>query len=330
MIRNLFLTLLLILTISVEGVIGQNSVKFEINDGLSNAPLKSSIEGTISDLLTEINVAQSEGRALKLAGMNITTQAMESMAMLWENVPFCCDEFDIVESCLESSTGYQVRNIPLIMHPTDGSATDGGYQEAVISFNASGTITSFYLTIGVNLYSKVMTDGQELGDVRRRLQILDYVEHFRTAYNQKDIPFLNNIFSEDALIITGTVVVARRADSGEMLQASVKYKKQDKQQYLLNLKRVFAVNNYINVQFDDIKVVAHPDPDRSNYYGVTLHQKWSTTNYSDEGTVFLLWDFNDEDQPVIHVRTWQPDYLDKAKQQRIDEDEIFTLSDFNL
>ena len=29
-------------------------------------------------------------------------------------------------------------------------------------------------------------------------------------------------------------------------------------------------------------------------------------HYSDEGYLFLVWDFSDEENPKIHVRTWQP------------------------
>ena len=108
----------------------------------------------------------------------------------------------------------------------------------------------------------------------------------------------------------------------------VVYKKQNKKQYLTNLGNAFKVAKYIKVNFDDIKVVAHPT--KENVYGVTLHQEWNTNRYSDEGYVFMIWDFTNEDEPKIHVRTWQPDYIDKAKGQKLDPNEIFSLSDFVL
>ena len=36
--------------------------------------------------------------------------------------------------------------------------------------------------------------------------ILDFTERFRTAYNEHNINFLDAIFSDDALIITGKVI----------------------------------------------------------------------------------------------------------------------------
>lgn len=63
----------------------------------------------------------------------------------------------------------------------------------------------------------------------------------------------------------------------------------------------------------------------SNFYGVRLHQKWKSTNYSDEGYVFLLWNFTSEDKPQIEVRTWQPDMVGN---QKVAEDDIISLGDF--
>ena len=44
----------------------------------------------------------------------------------------------------------------------------------------------------------------------------------------------------------------------------------------------------------------------------------------------MIWDFTNEDQPKIHVRTWQPDWIDKDKGQRLNPNDVFTLSDFVL
>lgn len=247
--------------------------------------------------------------------------------MLWMNVHFFCDESEVVERCLTTSNGFQVRNIPLTMKALPGETVKDDYQEAVINFDKSGKIVSFFFTIGMNMYSKVMQNNGEISDVRRRMAILDYVEHFRTAYNMKDMPFLQQVFSDDALIITGHVVKVQKSEvvpSGN----KVIYKKQTKKQYLTNLGNAFKVAKYIKVNFDDIKVVAHPT--KKDVYGVTLHQEWNTNRYSDEGYVFMIWDFSNEDEPKIHVRTWQPDYIDKAKGERLNPNDVFSLSDFVL
>ena len=165
----------------------------------------------------------------------------------------------------------------------------------------------------------------EVTDLKERMMILDYVEHFRTAYNQKDLKFLRQIFSDDALIITGKVIKARKS---EITGPDVVYITQNKQHYLANLSRVFKSAKYIKVSFDDVTIVDHPTI--KGIYGVTVRQKWNSGRYSDEGYVFMVWDFRNPDAPQIHVRTWQPEYLDKVRGQRISPNDVFTLGDFDI
>ena len=96
-----------------------DKVSFTISDGMDNASMKAKIENTVSNMLNEINAAQEAGRSLNFSSMgNIGTRVQQSMAMLWENSPFKCTDDDIVEHCITTGTGYQVRNIPLEMKPT--------------------------------------------------------------------------------------------------------------------------------------------------------------------------------------------------------------------
>ena len=300
-------------------------VNFTISDGIDNADIKSKIESTVSKMLSEINDAQDDKRNLNFSVMgNISTRVQQSMAMLWENSPFICTDEEIIEHCLTTGSGYQVRNIPLMMKPTgEREFGEDEYQEAVISFDKQGNIESFYLSISMNLYMNVIKSNLELTDLRRRQLILDYVEQFRTAYNQKDINFLNQVFSEDALIITGKVITTKHAEG--FTSQKIQYNKQSKEQYIKNLRGVFQRNSYIKVTFDDIEVMRHPV--NANFYGVTLLQGWTSGSYHDDGYLFLLWDFTDENAPQIHVRTWQPD---KIGGKPLPKDEVFSLSDFDI
>lgn len=301
-----------------------DNISFTISDGIDNGMLKSKIENSITRILNEINAAQAAGRNLNFGAMGVNTRVQQSMAMLWENTPFICTDDDIVEHCITTGTGYQVRNIPLMMKPTEEREfNEDEYQEAVISFDKQGEVESFYLSISMNLYMNVIKSNLELTDLRRRQLILDYVEQFRTAYNQKDINFLNQVFSEDALIITGKVITTKHREG--FTSQKIQYNKQSKEQYITNLRRVFQNTKYIKVQFDEIEVMRHPV--NPNFYGVTLLQGWTSNTYHDEGYLFLLWDFTDENAPQIHVRTWQPD---KIGGKPLPKDEIFTLDDFDI
>lgn len=295
------------------GVLASNAqnVNVEINSGIYSQSIKSNIERNASALLSEVNRAHRAGRPLNFHTMAITTDAQKSLAMLWEAVPFYCEDSEIVESVMTLPRGgYQIRNIPLELTPSDVSYSDDTYQEAVIDFDRNGRIESFYFSISNNLYKQVLREGEQIGDFHRRQMILDYVEHFRTAYNQKDIDFLEQVFSNDALIITGKVIKIKPNDFNPVSQNKVTKLIQSKRQYLDRLKGVFASNRYIYVKFDDIEIYRHPTKTKTDYYGVSLRQayrsqRYDNDRYDDDGYLFLLWDFTDENQPQIHVRVWE-------------------------
>lgn len=321
--KNLLFTLLLFIS-CFEGY-AQDEVNFEFSDGIENASLKNKMENQVRNLLTAINRAERAHTDINYNGIDIDNLASQSIGMLWNNVHFRCSDDDIVEHCLQlrsgsnSLRGYQVRNIAIEMKPLDNTYTDDLNQEVCIDFNTSGKITDFNITMGIRQYTRLMKEGIELDDMDRRMQIIHFCEQFRTAYNQKDIKFMEDVFSEDALIITGKVTRRVPSEIG-MTKAQIEYSVQGKQQYLSNLRNVFRKQGYINVKFDDYRIKRHGA--KPNYYGVTLVQEWNSTTYGDKGIVFLVWDFTDENAPKIHVRTWQP--------METSEDEIFTLNKFKL
>lgn len=312
--------LALVLTL---GAYAQDAVNFEISDGVTDPALKSNIERNTSMLLSAINQAESSGKDINYSGINIDNLASQSIGMMWNNVHFRIADDDIVEHCLQikSSTGavieYQVRNIAVEMKPFDDSYDGDINQEVCINYDRRGNITDFNITMGVQQYMSIIREGERLNDADRRIQILQWVERFKMAYIQKNMNFMEDVFSDDALIVTGRVVKRVHSD---IKPVSVEYTSYGKQQYLKHLKGVFARNSYINVKFDDIEIVRHGA--KPNYYGVTLKQGWFTKNYSDEGILFIIWDFSDELHPQILVRTWQP--------MEVDENDIFTLSNFKL
>ena len=130
--KILFLALLILGSMSLKA---QDQVNFEFSDGIDNFALKSTMERQISNLLTAINRAESNGTDINYSGIDIDNLASQSIGMMWNNVHFRVSEDDIVEHCLSikasngSVIGYQVRNIPVDMKPFDNSYTGDLYQE---------------------------------------------------------------------------------------------------------------------------------------------------------------------------------------------------------
>lgn len=284
-------------------------VNFEFSDGIEEGILKTKMEQQMSSLLSAINEANAVNADVNFSNIDITDDASASLTMTWEQVHFSIEDDDIVDHCISlpgKSGGFRIQNIGVLMNPKEESGYDGEKRrEIYIDFDKTGKIVDFNFTLGMNMYTEILKKGEELGDLDRRMQIIDWCEHFAKAYCDKNMKFMQTIFSDDAIIITGKMTMQRvHTDMGMKDQAKVKYVQQTKSQYLSNLSRVFASNSYVNVKFEDYTVIRHGA--KPNYYGVTLRQKWHTARYSDEGTVFLIWDFSNEEAPRILVRTWQP------------------------
>ena len=75
----------------------QQNVRFTIADGLSDTHLKSNIESNVSQFLTEITKAGTNGGELQLSGIRITGNAVRSLSLLWNNLHFVCEDSEIVE-----------------------------------------------------------------------------------------------------------------------------------------------------------------------------------------------------------------------------------------
>ncbi len=306
------------------------NVRLHPDASFNNDKLVTVMENNLSGVLTEINAAQRDKRPLNLDGLAMDEFAKGGLRMLWANVYFYCDDDYVVDRLWNFSDGYMARSIPIIITPEGEEFASGVFQEAVVEFNKKGVISDFRFAMDAAV-GESMEQGGDAVDMERRMQILAYCDRFRTAYNTKDLVFIEQVFSDDALIITGKVVTARKGDNP--IASHVTYKQYDKQQYLNNLRRVFARNSWIEVKFSQIGEHGEGDGERAvtrstenpNIYGVRLRQEWKSSSYSDEGYVFLLWDFTDEEHPVIHVRTWQPEYIGASK---LPEDEIFTIDDF--
>lgn len=171
--------------------------------------------------------------------------------------------------------------------------------------------------------ARVVSGGLKEDDAHRRRVILNYCEHFRTAYTTKDIDFLRQVFSEKALIIVGNVVKTKAGnEDGYLSQDRVTYNIHSKKEYLARLGKVFAASKKVDVKFSDFHIRRHPTID--GIYGVSMRQKYISNRYTDDGYLFLLWDFRNESMPVIHVRTWQP------ASSVADANEVITIRDFNF
>lgn len=333
-----------LITLACMFVLGVNksmantvTVTLTVDEGGDHPAALNVAARNLGQLLTEINRAQQAKTILTTKGLPMDDFALKSLLRLWAVTPFYCDDEEVVERCWVFKNGtMMVSHIPLIITPEDESFGVGAYQEAVVEFDTSGHITDFRLALDAHTSESMERCGNVV-DKERPMIIMQYIERFRTAYNQRDSNYIEQIFSDDALIITGKVVTTRSGGDFGTMNQKVEYTKQTKEQYIRNLKKAFKRNKWINVKFSEIGENGESggcagitrsaiDPTK---YGVRLRQEWNSSNYSDKGYLFLLWEFpEDGGNPIIHVRTWQPEWVG-GKRQEPDND-ISTLGAFDL
>ena len=311
-------------------------VTLTVDEHVDRPSALAAAQSNLAAVLTEINRAQKAKESVSVKNLRMDEFAKKSLARLWAVTPFYCDDEEVVERCWVFKNGtMMVSHIPLIITPEDENFGLGTYQEAVVEFDTKGQLIDFRFALDAQTAESMERCGTVV-DKEKQMIILQYVERFRTAYNQKDISTIEKMFSDDALIITGRVVMAKpQGDQGA--QFKVEYNKQNKQQYISNLRRAFLRNKWIDVKFSQIGEngedggcagITQSTKDKTKY-GVRLRQSWKSSNYSDEGYLFLLWEFpEDGGDPIIHVRTWQPEMVGGAHQKP--DDNISTLGGFDL
>lgn len=331
----------LLLTIMV-GKASAVTVTLTIDEGQSRTAGLLNAETNLSQILTEINRAQKAHADLNNGMFRMDEFARKSLARLWGVTHFYCDDEEVVERCWIFRDGsMMVSNIPLIITPEgDDQFGMGTYQEAVVEFDRNGVVTDFRFSLTAQTGLSMTDCGTD--DIENAHIIQQQVERFRTAYNMKDLATIEQMFSDDALIITGTVVTTRPLSDSDRATTKVVYNRQNKQQYLANLRKCFARNKWIDVQFSEIGENGEQggcagitrskiDPTR---YGVRLRQTWKSSNYEDEGYLFLLFEFPKGGDPIIHVRTWQPEWVGGTKNSKgthqAPDDDISTLGGFGL
>lgn len=176
-------------------------------------------------------------------------------------------------------------------------------------------------------------ESEEQIDAKRRMFIDDFLATYEAAYEKKEIEYIENFFSDDALIITETKKL-KPTGSKETIPSTQKTRPyqtivENRKEYIRRLKDIFDSNTSIKLSIAGKRIRQHAK--YKEIYGVNFMQLWKDQNGGDNlesqmpGFVFLMIDFkNSEQTPTIHVRTWQPkDNIEK-------EQDKYFLRDFMI
>ncbi len=176
-------------------------------------------------------------------------------------------------------------------------------EDVVFTFNSERKISNISFALEDVTLNDILSKSK--WEDNAKMVLIDFLENYKTAFALKRLDYLESIFSDDALIITGRVV--RRAAVENRIKGSeeyVEYNRQTKAEYINNLRYSFGSKEYINIRFSNMEILKMGKGE--SIYSIQIKQDYYSSNYGDSGYLFLLVDVSDYRRPVIHVRTWQP------------------------
>jgi hypothetical protein len=180
----------------------------------------------------------------------------------------------------------------------------------VLDFDSSGQMVDFNVTISDNLYDRFVREAEYGKDWGNRQNIIKFLEKYRSAYLIRDIETVDMMFAEEALIIIGRKIKKKELPADRVKyqqfgdQPDIEYLRLTKEEYLKRQNAVFRSQQDLFLDFGSFDIIKKANA--PGVYGVEMRQSYASTTYADEGYLFLLIDFAEED-PMIYVRAWQPE-----------------------
>ncbi|MFH1009272.1 MAG: hypothetical protein V1800_17495 [Candidatus Latescibacterota bacterium] len=220
----------------------------------------------------------------------------------------------------ELEDGVMVRSVPMTFSFPNNDRTF--VEKVVFIFDKDRKIDALCFALSDRAIGDILGKSDRFGSSKHKYQLIESMEHYKTAYCLERIDYIESIFAENALIIVGHVLKEAEPIDGmyQVLGDKVRYVRLAKQEYIANLKRVFARNEFVNIHFEEntVKKIGGED----NIYGIQIAQHYYSENYADKGYLFLMLDLNKPSQPKIYVRSWQ--------MERSPDGSVMGLSDFHF
>jgi len=204
----------------------------------------------------------------------------------------------------KTTTGVEIRNLPVKF--AYRSASQDFIEFLNFSFDQDDKIDHLSFALSNKALSDITSKSDRFGSPEDKLQLISFIEDFKTAYALRRSDFLESVFANNALIIIGRLLKDAGSIEGmyQALGKKVEYVTLSKSEYLSRVEKAFSSNEYISLQFESTLVKKQND---KKIYGVQLEQHYYSSSYADKGYLFLMIDLSDSTSPKIYVRTWQPE-----------------------
>ncbi len=284
-------------------------------------PFEPEVAGKIrqnaSIFFNKCNAAYAKSTIVDLSGINLSESTKTDIKHLWDSSPFKVNG-DVYMKMVENKDLYEANVIFYIKNYVEYEDIDGvpkkkdnpqKHQEFTLSFNRNGEIVDINKTVSIDVVGSEIKKGEIFS------KVVKYVNYLTKAHSNKQLDVLEQLYSDNAIIITGLNTKGIRSsilNGGERIYSfettGTIYTKKDKSQYLKDLRLVFANNAFVSVTYSDLKIYSHPssNPKYEGIYYAKMIQHYRSSNYSDDGYLTLVWDFRrvNNPNPVIILRAW--------------------------
>lgn len=209
--------------------------------------------------------------------------------------------------CINFKNGVICRSIPLQFKFKQNRTF---IEDVIFRFDADGLVDSIAFSLNDSIEALLLDAGFGW-DNDSRLLMMTFMEDYQTAYSLKRLDYIENVFADDAVIIVGKMLKIKKTKQIDapripnlLSDEEVEYRRYTKAEFIKRLRNNFASKEYINIQFEDIDIAKMTKV--GEIYAVHIKQYYYSNNYSDTGYLTLLIDMRDSENPLIHMRVWNP------------------------
>ena len=162
-------------------------------------------------------------------------------------------------------------------------------------FDKNNKINAVNFALDDTAANDILCENEAWGTLENKYQIIQFMEYYKTAYCLKNIDFVQNVFTDNALIIIGNVLKQDKPIENMYQKLdNIEYIRLSKQEYIERLQHVFRSNEYVNIHFENSNV---KKVEGDKIYCIQIAQNYWSSNYADKGYLFLMMDLNDPQQP---------------------------------
>ena len=209
----------------------------------------------------------------------------------------------------------------------DGRRKKTFVEDVSFTFDENNKIENVAFGLGDIAESGIFNSKASWSDDIREI-IVSFMENYKTAYSLERLDYIRDIFDDEAVIIVGNVVRKHTANSKPMDGMSISLKGQDvikynrytKDDYITHLGRCFNRNDFINLRFTSHQIQWLEKFNDQAIFAINIRQEYNSSTYADDGYLFLLVDMTKPEEPLIKVRTWQPN--------EVSIDKLYNAGDF--